>query len=396
MLQLNEAIQHVMRHARPLEQAADVLIEDAFGMVLAEEIHSDLDMPPFDKAVMDGFAVRAEDVSNAPTVLNIIGEARAGSHFTGTINKKQAVRIMTGAPVPLGADAVVRIEDTEPVTDDQVRILTNAPAGNFITPRGEHTKTGAVVLKRGTLVRSPEIAILATVGRERIKVYRNPTVAIVTTGDELVEANATPSDDQIRDANTPLLNSLLRRDGIQANILGIVKDDNELLSRAISAGLGSDILLISGGVSAGKYDMIPEILAQNGVEKIFHKVNIKPGKPTFFGKTDKTLVFGMPGNPISTFTAYTLFVAPALKKIIGHTGNALPKGSGLLTKNYNKTDPRLELLQVKIEHKNNTIELTHIATKGSADVFSMSQANAFALIDKAKTDAGDIVEFIRW
>ncbi len=298
------------------------------GQTLAESIVSDIDSPPFDKAMMDGYAVRSADCAQLPTTLLVVEEIPAGRFPQKRVEPGQAARIFTGAPVPQGADAVIMQEQTRREADAQVVIDPPVPRqGQHILRRGEEMWVGDIVLPRGSRIDPQTLGILATVGRSSIEVVRRPRVGVLCTGDELVEADQTPTAGQIRNSNGPMLLGQVMRAGALADALGIVCDNREALTQAIAQALAKyDLLLLSGGVSVGDYDLIPEVLMQLGVTGHFHKVRMKPGKPLYFGKQGTTLVFGLPGNPLSSFVGFELFVRPVIRKMMGIQPPTMPQG----------------------------------------------------------------------
>ncbi len=398
MITYEEAIELVLKNV-PAPEPCDAELTTTFGMVLADDIFSDIDMPPFDKAVMDGFAVASSSINNA-AALKIIGEARAGSPFNGVVNAGEAVRIMTGAMLPKGADAVIKLEETEE-SGGFVKLNLPVRRGQDVHKRGCYITKGAKALSKGKRIGISDIAALASVGKRSVKVYRRPTVSVFSTGDELVDVREVPSHAHIRDVNLPMLVSMLARDDVEAQGLGIIPDNVDALRAAIKNGLASDILIMSGGVSAGKYDHVPELLALEGVEKVFHKVNIKPGKPIFFGRRDKTLVFGLPGNPVSAFVGYLLFVRPAILKMMG-VHDPIPRMEmGVLQQDIERSDLRKEFVPVAIHPpllKGGRGDLTPIISSGSADVFCLSAADGFAVIEAGVSclAKGAEMEFLKW
>lgn len=319
MLDVNSALEIVLGRASPLPTEI-VLLQQAPGRVLAEPVASDIDLPPYTKALMDGYAVRSADCVS-PTVLTVIEEVAAGRLPTLVVGPGDATRIMTGAPVPDGADAVIPHEETE-AAGNSVRLRRAVKAGESILPRGREMRTGEVVVPVGTRLTPQAIGLLAAVGRTGVRVHRAPKLAILATGDELVEAAERPGPGQIRNSNGPMLWALAGRAGAAVEYLGIAPDEREGLRRLVARGLDSaDVLVLAGGVSAGKFDLVPEVLKELGVTAHFHKVRLKPGKPLLFGTRESALVFGLPGNPVSSFVGFELFVRPALRKMMGE---ALP------------------------------------------------------------------------
>jgi molybdopterin molybdotransferase len=317
MLEVSAALAIVVDRSTALAAESAPLGPSLAGRVLAEPVASDLDSPPYTKALMDGYAVRSADVSG-PAALSLIEEVPAGRTPTRPVGQGQTTRIMTGAPIPDGADAVVPHEKTE-AAGPTIHFRHPASSGQFILPRGNEMAAGEVVLPAGSVLTPAAVALLAAVGRTSVRVFPLPRVAIISTGDELVEPHATPGPGQIRNSNASLLQALTSRARATPQNLGIARDEPAALDRLVRQGLESaDILLLSGGVSAGKYDFVPDVLRAAGVEAHFHKIRMKPGRPLFFGTRGRTLVFGLPGNPISAFVGFELFVRPALRKLAGH------------------------------------------------------------------------------
>jgi molybdopterin molybdotransferase len=376
MLTVAEATAIVLQRARPLAVETTPLAE-ALGRVLAEDVASDLDMPPFDKAMMDGYTVRCDDVNSGESTLEVIEEITAGKTPQRPILPGQAARIMTGAPIPSGADAVVMVERSELSDDGRVTIRTQVRAGDNIQPRARELKCGEIVLKAASMLRPQEIGLLATVGRAQVRTFAVPEVAVLSTGDELVEPGAIPAAGQIRNSNGPMLAAQATHCGVLLRSLGIARDTVDDLSSRIRDGLKSNILILSGGVSAGKLDLVPGVLAEQGVTPHFHKVAMKPGKPIFFGSTKSgTLVFGLPGNPVSAFVGFELFVRPAIDVLRG-----LPR-----------REPRYQSLPLAEEYRYTTDRPTYhpartannqvqpVSWKGSPDLRALTLANALVLL----------------
>jgi molybdopterin molybdotransferase len=317
MLEVSAALEIVLSRAQRLTPIA-VPRRAPLGRIVAADVASDIDSPPYAKSIMDGYAVRSDDTA---TSLTVIEEVAAGRMPTRTVGPGQAARVMTGAPIPDGADAVIPHEETK-VSGDRVEIRRPVKKGKFILPRAKEMRAGEVVVPEGTKLTPAVFGLLAAVGKTEVCVYPAPRLAIISTGDELVEAPAPPGPGQIRNTNGPMLTALAVRAGAEARYLGIARDDKAGLEKLIRDGLEhSDILALSGGVSAGKYDFVPDVLRESGVEAHFHKVRMKPGKPLLFGTRGETLVFGLPGNPVSSFVGFELFVRPALRKM---GGEAIP------------------------------------------------------------------------
>lgn len=313
---LQDARRRVLESLRRTD-AEVVDLDDALGRVLASDIRSDVDHPPFDRAMMDGFAIRSADASTADVTLQVVGQLPAGTVSTRELRPGEAMQINTGAPLPDGADAVVPVELTE-ADKDSVTIRTASRAGQHIARRATHVSAGQSVLSAGAIMDPWRIAVAAASGAGKIPVYKRPTVAVLVTGDELVGVNDLPQAGQIRDSNGPMLAALVRRCGIEPRMLGVAGDDRELLTQKIREGLDCDCLCISGGISMGAFDFVPSVLAECGVDIRVRKIAIKPGKPTLFGVSESgSAVFGLPGNPVSGLVAFQLLVAPATRAMQG-------------------------------------------------------------------------------
>ncbi len=318
MIELTEAQRIVLSHAKPLG-TVDVPLGTALGLTVAVPVTCDIDYPPFDRSVMDGYAVRAADVASVPVELRVVGQIPAGSTPAESLGPGEAMQINTGAPIPSGADAVVRVESVELCADGAgVSIRESVVAGKFITPRATYVSAGQTVLQPGTKITPLEIGAAAGAGATCLTVYRRPRVAILATGDELVDVNQQPTGAQIRNSNESLLAALVRSAEGEPLALGIARDDRAVLRERITAGLEADMLCLTGGVSMGAFDFVPEVLQACGVTPHFHKLPIKPGRPTLFGTSESgTLVFGLPGNPISAVVGFELLVRPALAGLSG-------------------------------------------------------------------------------
>jgi molybdopterin molybdotransferase len=378
MLSVDEALRLVLDHAEPLPPVSTPLA-DALGRVLAEPIISDIDSPPHDKSIVDGYAVIAADIAAAGVELSILEEVTAGASPTRTVEPGTATRIMTGAPLPAGANAVVMIEQTN-IVGQRVAILQSpVKAGQNIMRRAAAMSRGQQVLATGKRLRPIEIGLLAEVGRTQISAVPIPSVAVVPTGNELVEPAAVPRFSQIRNSNGPMLVALARQSGAQAQDLGIARDDPRELARILEAGLASDVLVISGGVSAGVLDLVPNILRELSVEQLFHKVNLKPGKPLWFGLRqqgagNRTLVFGLPGNPVSSLVCFELFVRPAIETLRGLPPTGLPRMSARLSADHQQRGDRPTYWPAAL-HEN---AVTPLGWRGSGDLRTLTDANCLA------------------
>jgi molybdopterin molybdotransferase len=391
MLSVLQALQQVLSHAQPREPL-NLQASDALGYVLAEDIACDLDSPPWDKALMDGYAVQAADVSAPGVKLRLLEEVTAGKVATQEVTSGTCTRIMTGAPLPRGADAVVVIESTT-AAGEQIEMQQPARPEQNLLRQGASMRQGEVVLAAGSVLRPIEIGLLAEVGRALVSVIRRPTVAILSTGDELVPAAETPRGGQIRNSNGPLLAALVTAVGATPVPLGIARDNSAELEAKIAAGLAHDVLLLSGGVSAGVLDLVPQALASQGVRQVFHNVDLKPGKPLWFGASDKTVVFGLPGNPVSTLVCFKLFVQPALRKLAGEAGRVAPLvRTAVLREDFHQRSARETYFPARLEQE----QATPLAWQGSADLRSLAKANALLRLAGGERHyaAGESVEVI--
>ncbi len=389
----------------------EISLEDALGQVLAESVVSDLDSPPFDKALMDGYAVRAGDLAGR-TTFEVIEEVTAGRVPSRSVGTGQATRIMTGAPIPPGADTVVPVEETEfqaGVPDSilgqvMLRNSANCRAGQFVLKQGAAVRRGTQVMAAGRLLRAQEIAALAELGYARVRVIRRPRVAILATGDELVPAAQSPGPGQIRNSNEPMLAAQVQQAGAEPIRLGVARDERQALRERIDAGLQCDFLLLSGGVSAGKLDLVPSELAAAGVRQIFHKIQMKPGKPLWFGILERSTnespcyVFGLPGNPVSSMVCCELFVRAALRRWQGLEPAVVEPIMAQLTANISLSSNRPTYHPAHFAWTSEGPRVSLIDWVGSSDVCATVDANCTALLRAGdhKWNAGDSLEVFLW
>jgi molybdopterin molybdotransferase len=360
-----------VRLAREIPPMEDVALDAAAARVLAVDVAADRDSPALDRSARDGYAVRAADL---PGELAVIGEVRAGERFVGAVGPGQAVEIMTGAPVPAGADAVVMVEDTH-AGNGRVRIDRGVQPAQAINRRGSEAAAGEIVLRAGTRLDYTGIAALAAFGHSRVAVYRRPTVAIVATGDEIVEVEETPAEFQIRNSNAHSLAAQVTRAGGAPVILPLSRDTVEHTRQMVSHGFGADLLLISGGVSAGKYDVVEEVLAGIGAEFYFDRVLIQPGQPLVFGRALGKFFFGLPGNPSSTMVTFEVFARAALELLGGETETALMMPWARLTREFRHRPGLTRFLPARLTADG--AEVTPVAWHGSGDIPALTRANAF-------------------
>lgn len=390
-LTFEQARECVLREVRPLHGSEPVALGDAAGRVTAEDVTADRDYPPFPRSARDGFAVRAADL---PGELRVIGEVRAGERYAGALEKGQAIEIMTGAPLPDGADAVVMIEHTTR-EGDLVRIDRTAKPGDNFNPQGGEARAGDVVLRKGSRLGFAEIAVLAMVGRQCVTVNRRLRVAILPTGDEIVEAGEQHLETfQIRNSNAMSLAVQVTRAGGLAQILPIARDNYESTRELIERGLAADLLLLSGGVSAGKYDIVERVLADLGAEFFFDRVLIQPGQPLVFGSVGSKFFFGLPGNPASTMVTFEVFGRAAIAIMEGCSDTSLPLLRARLTRDFRHKPGLTRFLPARLSADGATVEAE--SWQGSGDVAALARANAFLVADPDRESyaAGDDIRVL--
>jgi molybdopterin molybdotransferase len=396
MISVEEALGILLSNL-PARRVEQVPFQSALSRVLAEDLVATSDIPPFYRAAVDGYAVLAADVQNVPVELNLVGESRAGGGMPGRMKSGETMSIMTGAPVPDGADAVQMVEMCRPMDEERkISILKPIRAGNNIAPRGSEAKAGNTILQTGHRVGPAEIAVMATFGYSHVKVYRKPSVAIFATGDELVEFDQSPRPDQIRNSNAYCLASQLRLMDLDADYLGIVRDNKEELRRKMLLGLERDVLIITGGVSMGEYDFVCHVFQDLGLEILFSKVAIKPGKPTVFARRGDNLVFGLPGNPISALITFECFVRPVLGRLCGMTSPELPRMKGELLADMRQSPGRMAFMPAWVSWKDDRWTVEPLSWKSSADIIGFTGANAAFIFPKNRDflGKGEIVELM--
>ncbi|MDD2806451.1 MAG: molybdopterin molybdotransferase MoeA [Elusimicrobiales bacterium] len=392
MITFEQAIASVLKSARPLPPEP-VRIEGAVGRALGEDVRSTLDMPPFDKSAVDGYAVRAAAVRPGAR-LGVMGLIQAGDAFSGAVPAGACVKILTGAPVPPGADAVVMVEETSE-KDGLVKFSSGIKKGSNIARRAEDIKRGQLILKRGTVVKVSHVAALAAAGRGAVKCGALPTVSLVNTGGEIIPPGRPRGRNQIYNSNGPMLAALLKTDGISAAPV-IVRDDAGALKAALAKALKADITLISGGVSMGDYDLVPGILKSLGVKKIFHKVRVRPGKPMFFGVKGRKLVFGIPGNPVANFLAYLAYIRPAIRKMAGRPDFAPAFLDGVCARAFEPRTPRRALVLSTVGVKA-AFSLAGVSNNGSADILALAEAGGFTVVPEGgAVKKGGKAKFLAW
>lgn len=402
MISLEAALDALSRRAHVVVSddfmpTESVRLSEAAGRVLREVVMADMDQPPFARSIRDGFAVRAGDVSRVPVELAVVGESRAGVSFEGRVEAGQACEIMTGAEVPVGADAVVMVEDTERLSRESVRILRSVNNGQSTQAAGSECHQGDVILEAGRRIGVSEAAVLAATGHADVSVSRRPRVAILSTGDELVDVTEAPGPAQIRNSNSVTLAAQVWEAGGEPRLLGIARDNHDDLARMIERGLACDILITSGGVSMGKYDLVAGVLDEHGVKVEFDKVAMKPGKPTVFGWRERTFVFGLPGNPVSTIVAFQLFVRPLIGKLLHCAFEGRVQTLEAILDQDVRCDPvRAACIPAQAHFEEGAYRLAMVAWKGSSDLTGLAKANAFVMIPmrEGTLEAGSRVQFI--
>lgn len=379
-----------VRASCPAPRTETVALEAAAGRVLAEPLAADRDYPALERSVRDGFAVRSADL---PGQLEVIGEVRAGESYSGEVGAGQAVEIMTGAPVPRGADAVVMIEHVRR-EGTHVIVGESAPVGQFINPRGSEACAGEILIQPGPRLDYTAVAMLAAAGKDRVSVYAARRVAIIATGDEIVPVAATPRDFQIRNSNVYSLAAQVSRAGGLPEILPVARDEIAHTRELVERGLAADLLLLSGGVSAGKYDIVERVLADLGAEFYFDRVLIQPGQPLVFGNARGRFFFGLPGNPSSTMVTFEIFARAALELLSGQEEVALHMPFARLTQDFRHRTGLTRFLPAWLSSDGS--QVTPVAWRGSSDVPALTRANAFMVVDadRAEWQAGDWIRVL--
>jgi molybdopterin molybdotransferase len=395
---LEAVLSVVHQHSRPdWMKVESVLLSQSLSRVLREDIVADDDSPRFDKAIRDGFAVRFEDLQPIPRILKVIGESRAGVGLGASVGHGECCEIMTGAPLPAGATAVVMIENTERPAPDSVRILKAVRAGEGLLRQGTEARKGDQLLTSGAQIGIAELGLLAGVGKADVRVSLRPRVGIVATGDELVAVDQVPASGQIRNSNSATLQAQCRLAGADPVIYGIARDTLDDLRDKIRRGLENDILLVSGGVSMGKYDLVEQVFAEFGIEIFFDKIAMKPGKPTVFGYREGTFVFGLPGNPISTMVSFYVFVRPVIQSLL-KSASVTTKPLSAILEAPAKLDPeRAALVPAKVRFEAGQYRIEVAPWKGSSDLAGLARANALIVIPcgDGMLAAGETADFFR-
>jgi molybdopterin molybdotransferase len=393
-----DAFRRVIARAKPLTQES-VPLAESLGRTLAQNIRARAPIPPFAKATMDGYAVRAGDAqpgaSGRAVELEVIEDLPAGRISRKALRSGQAVRIMTGAPLPKGADAVVMVEDTEKA-GNRVRIFRGVDPGDNIGRAGEDLEKGDLILERGDLVGPAEIGMLAALGLASVRVFRRPRLAVIATGDEIVEPGEKAGLGRIWNSNGYSLLSLAREAGAEASYLGIARDNTSELRLKIKKAKDADILAVSGGISVGDYDLVKEELLGLGVRPIFWRVRIKPGKPTFFGVRGRQLVFGLPGNPTSAMVMFHLFVRPAIDLMLGRKRAGLRTARAVLEEDIEVRPGRTQFLRGRLVGEGPLVRVEPFPDQRSGVLRSMVKSRVLIVVpaDSSRIEKGREVKIL--
>jgi molybdopterin molybdotransferase len=409
VITVDQALEKVLEHVAILE-AEESPILSCLGQVLAEDVFSTINIPPLDNSAMDGYAVRAADTRGAslksPRTLRVIGIVAAGAISRLEVEPGTAVRIMTGAPIPEGADGVVKFEDTDEEerqgTPAEVGVLVEVAPGAEIRRAGEDIATGSPVLSKGTVLRAAEVGVLASLGCRKVKVIRRPVVAVLATGDEIVDISQPLPDGKIYNSNSYSLTALVQHYGAVPKVLGIALDNEDSLMDKLGSGRDADMVITSGGVSLGDYDVVREVVEKEG-EIVFWRVREKPGKPLVFGllkgrsKTGEAKnipFFGLAGNPVSAMVNFELFARPAILKMMGRKKLAKPTVRAVVEDAIENTDGRRVFTRVFVEKRGDGYFARLTGPQGSGILTSMTLANGLAIVpeDKPGVKPGDVVE----
>lgn len=393
MTELQKALDLIIENCRIMPDI-ELPVHETLGYVSAEDLYAKLDMPPFDKSAMDGYAFKWKD---GLTEYSYDGIIPAGESFDEPLEEGHCAAIMTGAPLPFGADTVIPVEVTKKDGDKVIFEFLPKKCAN-VSYRAEDIKKDSLTFAKGSKIRTQDIALITAAGHSHIRVHGLPVIHILNTGSEIIEPGQPLNYGQIYNSNGTMLSVMAQNIGINAEYLGIAEDDEKSLSAKLTEGLKGDILLISGGVSMGEFDLVPKVLINLGVEQIFHKVAIKPGKPVFFGKTDKCLVFGLPGNPLSNFVGFELFVKTAVRKMTGETEVLPAYGVGEITAQFRHKGDRVNFYPAILRNKSGKMKIEPVLSNGSADISSLSKANCFLIgsIGKKEYQPGDIIGYLKF
>lgn len=397
VLPFEEACEVIQQYCRNLVPSGEesVPLSDALGRVLAEPVRADRDFPPFPRATRDGYAVRACDVQIVPATLGVIGQVKAGGSFSQSLEAGQAVEIMTGAAVPQGASAVVMVEYTKN-NGNQVEVLRSVTDEENIVQQGSESKAGQEILPPGIRMGFAQIAVAAAVGKATLHVHKKPQVAILATGDELVDITSAPAPQQIRNSNTYSLAAQVVSSGGEPICLPIAPDDEQSLRKLIERGRSARLLLLSGGVSMGKFDLVEKVLGDLDAKFFFTGVQIQPGKPVVFGEARSKTFFGLPGNPVSTMVTFDLFVRPVLQAMGGALAVRLPAAKARLSREIKTKTGLTRFLPALLHGGLYESEVEVLPWQGSGDISASAKANCYAIVppDRDFIAAGEMIAIL--
>ena len=404
LLSFHEARRLVEEYAATLPPTEPEMLSllEAVGLVLAEELRADRDFPPFDRSTRDGFAVRSADLHAVPAQLRCVSEIRAGASLEQSgipIAAGEAAEIMTGAPVPAGADGVVMVEYTQR-SGEMVTVQRAISPGENVVPAGSEARAGSPMIAKGTRVTHATVAVAAAIGRPEVAAYRRPRVAILATGDEVVDINLRPGANEIRNSNSYSLAAQVYSAGGDPMILPVARDDPGEIALLLRKGLEADLLLVTGGVSMGKYDLVEQVLASLGAQLFFTGARIQPGKPVVFGEVRSggrvTPLFGLPGNPVSTMVTFQLFVRPLLDALSGAKPQPLPFVQAMLRSEFTSKTGLTRFLPAKLGGTPERPEVELVRWQGSGDLMAVSQSNCYIVVppDREQFSAGEAITIL--
>jgi molybdopterin molybdotransferase len=399
MISVEEALERILAQITPLT-VTQVPLPEALGLVLAEDVISHEDIPPFANSAMDGFALLSQDSQlrdGQPPRLRVTGGVAAGYVADHAVEPGTAMRIMTGAPVPPGADTVIQVELTrsEGPESEWVEILQYVEPGNNIRPAGEDMRRGQTVLFRGTEIGPWEIGVLATLGWASVPVIRHPRVAILGTGDEVIDVDEPLRPGKIRNSNSYLLEAAVRRAGAEPQRLGVARDTVESLREKFTEAVRCDLIITSGGVSVGEFDLVKNIMTEQG-EIHFWRINMRPGKPVAFGHIGSVPLLGLPGNPVSAAVTFELFVRPVIRKMLGHTHLVRPQVNVVVENGVSERVMRRHYVRAHVEWRDGRFVAHTTGNQGSNIMTSLLNANALVIVPEGGTEVhpGDTAKAI--
>ena len=395
MISVRQALEISLQQTTRLPNETIPLLESR-GRILAEDVASDVDMPPFPRSTMDGYAIRSEDVRHTPARLQVVGTIPAGTYPNFSLRAMQAAKIMTGAPLPPGADAVQMVEKTRPLEEGAgVAILESVAAGHNVSPMGSETRRGDIVLPAGTFITPGVMGLLASVGKNLVSVFCAPSVGILSTGDELVDVTAQPALGQIRNSNSFTLYAQVQQAGGIPTLLGIANDTKESLHAGIDEGLQFDLFLATGGVSMGDLDLVEDVFAEFHLEVFFDKIAMKPGKPVVMARSPRGgLVLGLPGNPVSATTVFEVLVRPVMRKMMGFPVYQNQMVLATLTEPFANRSGRENYAAAVTWYEEKRFMVRPLKSKGSGDVVTYAKSNSYLICPLERTELSPTEEVV--